>query len=276
MSTQLQTGQFFGKTQRRIEAAGIVMTELRHTKGRKLPLHTHQSAYFGLLLDGSYTERFTQRATEYKPFMLGFHPPGLTHEDEIAGCGSLMLCVELRESFWEKTREYLTSPKFAPALCGEETVWLCVHLYRAFCAGTIDAMQVEEACAQMVERCAQVIIVEERRAPGWLERVTELLHASFSTPLTLEGIAQELNLHPIHLSRVFRKKYGCTLGEYVNRLRVRHVCGEMSHGWQALDELALEAGFSDQSHMGRVFKAYVGQSPARFREFLHNARHKHF
>jgi len=274
MSTNLQTGQFYGATQRRIEAAGVVMTELRHVQGRKLPVHTHQSAYFGLLLDGGYTERFTHRATEYKPFNLGFHPPGLTHEDEIAPCGSLMLCIELRESFWEKTRGYLSSPKFTPALCGEEAVWLCVDLYRRFSSGTIDGLHIEEACAQMVESCAQVNITLERPEPKWIEKVVELLRATFAGPVTLEGIAKELNLHPIHLSRVFRKRFGCTVGDYVNRLRVRHVCGEMARGWPRLDQLALAAGFADQSHMGRVFRSYVGESPARFREFLHNARHK--
>jgi hypothetical protein len=44
-----------------MEAAGLVLSEITHRLGRKLPEHTHQSAYFGLLLDGGYTERFTER-----------------------------------------------------------------------------------------------------------------------------------------------------------------------------------------------------------------------
>lgn len=271
MSTNLQTGQFFGAAQRRVETSGIVLTEVRHEHGRKLPVHTHESAYFGLLLDGGYTERFTQRATEYQPFTLGFHPPGFTHEDEIGPCGSRMLCVEIRDSFWQRMRGYLTAPKFTPELCGEETVWLCVRLYRAFRSGALDAFQVEETCAQMLERCARASQVQERFAPVWLGKAVDLLHASLGTQITLEAVAKELGVHPIHLSRVFRKKYGCTLGEYVNRLRVQFACTEMSRGWAALDELAFAAGFADQSHMGRVFKAIVGETPARFREFVHNA-----
>ncbi len=61
------------------------------------------------------------------------------------------------------------------------------------------------------------------------------------------------------------------MGEYVNRLRVQYACAEMSRGWPALNELAFAAGFADQSHMGRVFRAIVGETPSRFREFLHNA-----
>src|SRR5215475_13329503 len=199
MSDSLQTGQFYGAVARRVEAAGLVLTEVRHDRGRKLPVHTHESAYFGLLLDGGYSERFTERATEYQPFMLGFHPPGLTHEDEIAACGSRMLCVEIRDSFWQKMRLYLTSPKFTPELCGEETVWLSVRLYRAFRGGTLDAFQMEETCAEMVEQCARTSHVLQRSAPRWLGKAVDLLHGSFGTQITLEAVAKELGVHPIHL-----------------------------------------------------------------------------
>jgi AraC-like DNA-binding protein len=123
----------------------------------------------------------------------------------------------------------------------------------------------------MIERCVQANVSRERSTPAWLERAVELLRESFRGPITLDEIAKELDVHPIHLSRVFRKKYGCTMGDYVNRLRIQFACAEMSRGWPALNELALSAGFADQSHMGRVFKGTVGETPARFREFLHNA-----
>ena len=273
MSAILQTGQFYGATQKRMEAAGLVLTEIRHTQGRKLPVHTHESAYFGMLLDGGYTERFTQRATEYGPLTLGFHPPSLTHEDEIAPCGSRMFCIEVRDTFWQRTKNLLTKPKFTPDLCGRETTWLGLKLYRAFSAGKLDALQMEEICGEMLQGCAQVNQREEKSVPAWLGRAVDLLHGTFRTQVTLDAIALELNLQPIHLARVFRKRHGCTMGEYVNRLRVQFVCARMSQGWPALDELALEAGFADQSHMGRVFKSMVGETPARCRKFLHNAVH---
>jgi len=271
MSANLQTGQFYGATQRRIETAGLVLSEITHRQGRKLPEHTHQSAYFGLLLDGGYSERITERTTEYGPFTLGFHPPEFTHVDEIAACGSRMFCIEVRDQFWDKTREYLTAPKFTPDLCGTETTWLAVRLYRLFRAGMLDAFQIEAVCAEMIERCGQANVSRERSTPAWLGRAMEMLHGSFRRPITLEEVAKGLGVHPIHVSRVFRKKYGCTMGDYVNRLRVQFACSEMSRGWPALNDLALAAGFADQSHMGRVFKGTVGETPARFREFLHDA-----
>ncbi len=272
MSANLQTGQFYGATRQRMEAGGLVLTEIRHTQGRKLPEHTHESAYFGLLLAGGYTERFTERATEYGPFTLGFHPPNFTHVDEIGAGGSRMFCIEIRESFWHSVRDCLTSPKFTPELCGAEATWLGLRLYRYFKKGSLDSLQVEEVTAQMVDLCSQSAIGSERGTPSWLGRTMELLHESFRQQVTLEGIARQVGVHPIHLSRVFRGKYRCTMGEYVNRLRVQFVCAQMSRGWPALNELALEAGFADQSHMGRVFRSVVGETPAQMRQFFHGAK----
>src|SRR5262245_51331304 len=215
MSDSLQTGQFYGKTQRRIELAGVVLTEITHRAGRKLPRHTHESAYFGLLIDGSYSERCTSRNVEYTPFTTGFHPPSLTHSDEVGTFGSRMFCVELRDSFLHQTRPYLTAPEFVPDLCATEVTWLGLRLFRSFASGTLSYLQTQELCGDMLERVSGAALQNELGRPVWLKRATELLHDCFREPLTLDGIAQQVRIHPIHLSRVFRKRFGCTVAEYM-------------------------------------------------------------
>jgi AraC family transcriptional regulator len=64
---------------------------------------------------------------------------------------------------------------------------------------------------------------------------------------------------------VFRTNVGCTPGEYVRRLRVEFACHRISSSDMPLIEIALEAGFSDQSHLTKNFKRYTGMTPARFR-----------
>jgi AraC family transcriptional regulator len=272
MSDSLKTGQFYGKPQRRVESAGTVLTEVTHHAARKLPRHTHESAYFGLLLDGSYSERCTTQNAEYAPFTMGFHPPSLTHADEVGASGSRMFCVELRDSFMEQARPYLTAPEFVPDLCASEVTWVGLRLFRSFADGTLSPLQIQELCSDMLERVSGVALQDELSSPAWLSRASELLHGCFRESLTLDGIAQQVNIHPIHLSRVFRKRHRCTMAEYVNRLRVQFICRALQAGWPDLSGLASDAGFSDQSHMGRVFKSITGQTPGQFREFLHARR----
>jgi len=272
MSDSLQTGQFYGQPRRRAEDAGVVLTEVVHQFGRKLPRHTHESAYFGLLLGGSYSESCTHRSAEYQPFTMGFHPASLTHSDEVGRCGSRMFCVELREFYMENTRQLLTAPQFVPDLCASEVTWLGLRLYRSFADGTISPLQIEELCGEMLERVACKAVAAEKQTPAWLSRALELLHESFRDALRLEAIANQVGVHPIHLSRVFRQRHGCTMADYINRLRVQSVCRALESGWADLANLAAECGFADQSHMGRVFKCYTGQAPGQFRAFFHANR----
>jgi len=269
MSDALQTGKFYGKTQRRFELGDVVLTEVAHACGRKLPCHTHESAYFGLLLAGSYAEKCAQRAAEYDPFTMGFHPPSLTHSDEVGNSGSRMFCVELRDAYLSRTRPFLTASQFVPDLCASEVTWLGLRLYRSFASETLDALELEELCGDMLERVSGSRMSEETARPAWLNRALELLHESFRNSLTLEEIAASLGVHPIHLSRVFRKHYGCTMAEFMNRLRVQYACRALASGWSDLAVVASEAGFADQSHLGRIFKSCTGQTPGKFRSFFH-------
>jgi AraC family transcriptional regulator len=272
MSDSLQTGQFYGKRQRRLEFDGLVLTEVIHQVGRKLPRHTHESAYFGLLLGGSYSERCSHRNAEYAPFTVGFHPPSLTHSDEVGRCGSRMFCIELRDSFLERTRPFLTAPEFVPDLCASEITWLGLRLFRAFTNGTISLLQAQELCSDMLERVGGASLNDKSSSPVWLKRALELLHGAYREPLTLEEIAQQVQIHPIHLSRVFRKRYRRTMAEYQNHLRIQFVCRALQAGWADLAGLATDAGFADQSHMGRVFKTCTWQTPGQFRQFIRNHR----
>lgn len=270
MGSSLQTGQFYGKPRNRVEIAGIVLTEVVHAFGRKLPRHTHESAYFGLLLGGGYSESCTQRVIDYQPFSMGFHPPALTHEDEVGACGSRMFCVELRDDYLRRVRPVLTAPRFVPDLCASEATWLALRLYRSFSEGTLNSLLAEELCGDMLERVTSTAIGAEKAYPRWLDRALDLLHSQFRDSLTLQEISAQVNIHPIHLSRVFRRRYGCTMAEYMNRLRIQFICRELEAGWADLSRLAADSGFADQSHMCRVFKTYTGQTPARFRAFFHS------
>src|SRR3989475_11245958 len=57
MTAVLKTGRFYGNILQTSVWSGICLSEIAHAKGRKLPSHTHESAFFCLLLRGSYSEQ---------------------------------------------------------------------------------------------------------------------------------------------------------------------------------------------------------------------------
>jgi AraC family transcriptional regulator len=181
--------------------------------------------------------------------------------------------VELRDSYLSRIRPFFTAPQFIPDLCASEVTWLALRLYRSFANETLSPLQLEEACGDMLERVSGSRIYEEKSHPAWLNRALELLHESYRQSLTLDEIARQVGVHPIHLSRVFRKHYGCTMAEFMNRLRVQFACQALAAGWGDLATVASDAGFADQSHLGRIFKSCTGQTPGKFRSFFHSQLH---
>ncbi len=83
---------------------------------------------------------------------------------------------------------------------------------------------------------------------------------------TRETLAREAGLSAFHLIRVFRKATGLTPHNWLLDRRVHQACNLLRDGLSATHVAAM-TGFSDQSHLTRVFKQRLGVTPGRFREW---------
>jgi AraC family transcriptional regulator len=72
-------------------------------------------------------------------------------------------------------------------------------------------------------------------------------------------------VHPIHLARVFRQHFRCSPGEYLRQCRMERVTQLLARKSLPLAEIALQAGFSDQSQLTHAFKRFAGLTPGAFR-----------
>ena len=84
-------------------------------------------------------------------------------------------------------------------------------------------------------------------------------------PLSLTGLARTVGVHPVHLARSFRHVHACSVGEYLRRMRVGFAERELASSDAPLSDVALRAGFCDQSHFSRTFKRLTGSTPAVWR-----------
>ncbi|HEX6738996.1 MAG TPA: AraC family transcriptional regulator, partial [Vicinamibacteria bacterium] len=131
----------------------------------------------------------------------------------------------------------------------------------------------DEASALAVEGLALELLAGAVRcrshslpqAAPWLKRVREILHDRFRDHLTVMAVAQEVGLHPIYLGSAFRRHEGCSIGDYVRRLRVDYAARQLADTAETLARIALDAGFADQSHFCRTFRAVTGLTPSAYR-----------
>jgi AraC family transcriptional regulator len=100
--------------------------------------------------------------------------------------------------------------------------------------------------------------------PSWLEAARGLLQPDASV-IRMRAIAGAVGVHPVHLSRSFRRRFGLTMTDYLRGRRLEAASRallETSHG---VARIASEHGFSDQAHFTRAFKRATGLTPAAFR-----------
>jgi AraC family transcriptional regulator len=83
--------------------------------------------------------------------------------------------------------------------------------------------------------------------------------------VTLAELAAVAGVHRTHLVRAFRARYGVSVGAYVRRERIRWAARALRGTETPIAEIALQAGFADQSHFTRTFVKHMGVSPGRYR-----------
>ncbi|MAO03184.1 MULTISPECIES: AraC family transcriptional regulator [unclassified Citromicrobium] len=102
-------------------------------------------------------------------------------------------------------------------------------------------------------------------SPGWLVRAYEMVMEEDARGVTLDALAREADMHPVHIARSFRAAWGRTAGELIRERQFERACELLARSEQPIAQIALELGFCDQAHFTRFFRRRAGLPPLRFR-----------
>jgi AraC-like DNA-binding protein len=102
-------------------------------------------------------------------------------------------------------------------------------------------------------------------SPWQIRKVTSHVEAHLDRSIRNEDLATIVRLNPSHFGRAFRNSFGEPPHEYVIRRRVERAQGLMLSTDASLSDIALDCGLADQSHLTRLFRRIVGESPRAWR-----------
>src|SRR5262245_5716505 len=256
-----------GQVLRCSSVRGLTLGEIWYPAGCERKMHTHERACFHFLLQGGYREYLERRSSEFETSSLAFQPRGHRHSYRCTGIISRSFTLELDDAWVTSLSEASVSLSDPAKFEGGVFSWFITRLYNEFCV-------MEGASALVIEALALEMAVEVSRRkenlfprikPAWLRQAEDLMRDRFGESLSLRDIARSVGVHPVHLARVFRKFHGCTAGDYLRRVRIDYTCQQLIHSDSTLVEIALAAGFSDQSQFSHTFKRCIGLTPAQFR-----------
>jgi len=101
--------------------------------------------------------------------------------------------------------------------------------------------------------------------PVVMRQLVASIDANLGVPLPLGCMANTVGLSPGHFARKFHQSSGVSLGRFINRRRIATSFAMLRAGGRSLSRIALELGFSSQSHFTRLFSGLSGITPDQFR-----------
>lgn len=265
----LQTGQFFGETNRTFHLGGLTLTDTEYTVER-VDWHYHENPYFTFIIDGLIIEGNKRTTYSCPAGTLLFHnwqephynikPAGYTRGFQIEAASGWFKDLDL---------DLAGLPGYINVELARTKI-LFHNIYketRLFGVTTGESsLTIEALLLEVVQDLKGGNGSSETGSPAWVKRAAEILREQSTTDLSLTVLANQLGLHPVYLCRAFPKHFGCSFAEYIRRSRVERSLVLLRKRDLTLTDISQACDFADQSHFIRVFRSYMGVSPGAYRK----------
>ncbi|HJQ41163.1 MAG TPA: AraC family transcriptional regulator [Thermoanaerobaculia bacterium] len=262
MREDLPPGRFFGTAVGAWSFGAFRLSESVYPAHATLPRHAHARAYLGFVVHGAHRETTSDHERDCGRSAVVFHPASECHANRFSPNGGRIFRMEIDDEWLARLR-VLDRPVESH---GGPLSTIASRMFSEFHArDSVSSLMIESLALQFAACVARDATTKDF-APAWLRRTVDYLHDRVLDEIHLDDLAALAGVHPAHLSRVFRKHYRCSVGQYVRRLRIDLATRELAESQRPIAEIAARLGFADQSHFSRVFVKRIGLTPGRYRK----------
>jgi AraC family transcriptional regulator len=263
---QLRKGSFFGNTDRKISLHGLTITETEYVH-EYVDWHYHELPYFTYLLQGQLLEASRGNSFQCIAGDVLFHNWHDAHYNRKPGGAARGFHVEIDAIWLQQYDISLDKMSGSHLLDDPELMIRMGRLYKeSFHQQTDLQLGLDEALISLLQGMSDTETRTGLTKPAWVGKVEAVIRARYTSSLTLQMLAREGGIHPVHLCRDFSRYFGCTTTAYIRKIRVEHSLALLHNGDLSLSSIAYHCGFADQSHFIRAFQAQLGCSPGQYRQ----------
>ena len=110
-------------------------------------------------------------------------------------------------------------------------------------------------------------LVLDKQTSAALNKLASYLNEHCAEELSLDELCTLIGYNPSHFIRSFKQYFGMTPHAYIINKRIQYSQQQLKKGLSIID-IALDAGFADQSYFQRTFKRLVAATPNQYRKPL--------
>nr|WP_299381768.1 AraC family transcriptional regulator [Allomuricauda sp.] len=216
--------------------------------------HFHENIHVSAILAGGNRESRKAEDIQVKPGKIMSYREGEIHRNRFTAFPSKNLNIEFGSGFFKDDIQF-------DNLESNHGAYLSLlNIYRE---STLDDRYSQQSIHQILE--SLFYQGKSVTKPNWIVTVQNLLNDRWQEFISLQELSSELGLHPVSISKYFAKYENCTLADYMRQIKIERATHLLFNTAWSLTEIAHYCGFSDQSHMGRLFRLYTGFSPKELR-----------
>ena len=231
--------------------------------GERHERHAHSYSNVSVVIAGSLMERVGRTEVEVGPLSVVVKPAGTEHANAFGPQGAVMLQLPVTPQWsradgtqavdrwrWHRSPEAARWMLRLATAAAETDRWYSVDDGIAECLGAVGGLG---------DRNSNDSI------PDWLDRVRERIRDERGRGASVSQLARDAGVHPVYLTRRFRRAFGCSVVASLQVERVRAAADALASGSETISGVAYGTGFADQPHLTRTFRRVTGVTPGAYR-----------
>ena len=267
---QLKKGQYYGINKNIIQIDGLILTETEFIGNQNVDWHFHENVHFSYSLEGSCYQITKKEKHSVSEGVLIYHNSEDPHYNKSHSNYSRNFYLELEENWYDKL---LVKRNLPEKIIDIKNPNIKIAIDKIYLESKINdscsSIEIESNLINALDSLrdyGQIHIKYDR--VNWVKKVKELIHDDPTVNFSLKEISNELSIHPVHLSRYFRKYFGQSFSEYIRSIKVHKVASLLKNKELSLIDICFLVGFYDQSQMSKHFKRVYKTTPLRYRKSI--------
>ena len=242
--------------------SGFCVQRLDYAPGHRLAPHAHDRIGITLVVDGLLREVAHGTEEDASALSVVVKPAGTMHGNEVGPRGARTIRVEIvDEALLLEDAHRLGPWRWMHAGPGVQPLLAIGRALLDPASGTA----LDEMVLELLGEVANAPTPRSGDAPVWIRRAREALDDLGLRGIEVRDLAARLRVHPVSLTRAFRRAYGVPVTTYRRRVRLRRAAEQIAGTDRTMCSIAHAAGYSDQSHMCREVQATTGLTPSGLR-----------
>lgn len=121
-------------------------------------------------------------------------------------------------------------------------------------------------CRCITTAIADLIAGKRKKINTLIQKANDFMEENFSTEITLDSIAKEVNLSPYYFSHFYKEETGINFIDHLVAIRVEKAKEYLSNADASVKDVAKQVGYSDPNYFSKLFKKITGLTATEFKE----------